>query len=116
MRNTVCVSLGLLAFLAFSTPTATFAQTYPSRPIRVILPGAAGGVLDIGIRKISDKLSQSLGQPVIVDNRPGANGFIAAEAAARAKPDGYTVFMAPVSTLCSNPALFAKLPYDPEKD
>jgi tripartite-type tricarboxylate transporter receptor subunit TctC len=115
-KGTAYVWLGLLAFFGLTNPTETIGQPYPSRPIRVIVPGAAGGVLDIGIRKISENLSQYLGQPVIVDNRPGANGFIAAEAAARAKPDGYTVFMAPVSTLCSNPALFTKLPYDPEKD
>jgi tripartite-type tricarboxylate transporter receptor subunit TctC len=92
------------------------AEDYPSRPIRIIVPSAAGGVLDINARRIADKFALLMGQPVIVENRPGANGFIAAEAAARAKPDGYTVFLAPVSTLCINPALYASLPYDPVKD
>ena len=92
------------------------AEEYPSRPIRIIVPAAAGGVLDINARKIADKFALLMGQPLIVDNRPGANGVIAAEAAARAKPDGYTVFLAPVSTLCINPALYASLPYDPVKD
>ena len=92
------------------------ADTYPSRPIRIIVPSAAGGVLDFSARRIVDKLNRSTGQPVIVDNRPGANGFIAAETAARAKPDGHTVFMAGSSQLAINPALFSKLPYDPSRD
>ncbi len=92
------------------------AQTYPSRPIRIIVPGAAGGVLDVVVRRLSDNLSRSLGQPVVVDNRPGANGFIGAEAAARAKPDGYTVLFVGVNVLCVNPALFQSLPYDPVRD
>jgi len=92
------------------------AETYPSRPIRIILPAAAGGVLDANARRLTDSLSRSLGQPVIVDNRPGANGFIGAEAAAHAKPDGYTVFFAALNVLCVNPALFGKLPYDPVRD
>jgi tripartite-type tricarboxylate transporter receptor subunit TctC len=93
-----------------------FAQTYPSRPIRIIVPAAAGGVLDVVVRRLTDKLTRSLGQPIVVDNRPGANGFIGAEAAARAKPDGYTVLFAGVNVLCVNPALFQKLPYDSVRD
>jgi tripartite-type tricarboxylate transporter receptor subunit TctC len=92
------------------------AEDYPSHPIRIIVPTAAGGVLDIAARKIMDKLSKSMGQPVIVDNRPGANGFIAAEAAAKAKPDGYTVFLGATTHLCINPSLFSSLPYHPVRD
>lgn len=92
------------------------AESYPSHSVRIVIPGAAGGVLDIGVRKIADKLSKSLGQPVIVDNKPGANGFIAAEAAAKSKPDGYTIFVGASSQLCANPSLFKKLPYDPIRD
>ena len=92
------------------------AQAYPSRPIRIIVPAAAGGVQDVIARRLTDKLTRSLGQPVVVDNRPGANGFIGAEAAARAKPDGYTVLFAAVNVLCINPALFQSLPYDPVRD
>jgi len=101
--------------LGFVVPSG-IAQSYPSRPIRIIVPAAAGGVLDVGARRISDRLARSLGQPIIVDNRPGANGFIGAEAAARAKPDRYTVFYATSSILCINPALFPQLPYDPVRD
>ena len=92
------------------------AETYPSQPIRIIVPAAAGGVLDVVVRRLTDKLSRSLGQPIVVDNRPGANGLIGADAAARAKPDGYTVFFAAVNVLCANPALYSKLPYDPVRD
>ena len=105
----------------FTVPLLWFSQqalaeAYPSRPIRIILPAAAGGVLDVGVRRLTDTLSRSLGQPVIVDNRPGANGFIGADAAAHSKPDGYTVFLAALNVLCVNPVLFAKLPYDPVRD
>ena len=105
----------------FTVPLLWFSQqalaeAYPSRPIRIILPAAAGGVLDVGVRRLTDTLSRSLGQPVIVDNRPGANSFIGADAAAHSKPDGYTVFLAALNVLCVNPALFAKLPYDPVRD
>ncbi len=96
--------------------TGARADDYPSQPVRIVVPGAAGGVLDIAVRKISDKLSRSLGQPVIVDNRPGANGFIAAEAVAKAKPDGYTVLLAAVSHLCTNQSLFSNMPYHPVRD
>ena len=92
------------------------AEPYPSQPIRIIVPAAAGGVLDVLIRRLTDKLSRSLGQPIVVDNRPGANGLIGADAAARAKPDGYTVFFAAANVLCVNPALYSKLPYDPVRD
>ena len=92
------------------------AETYPSQPIRIIVPAAAGGVLDVLIRRLTDRLSRSLGQPIVVDNRPGANGLIGADAAARAKPDGYTVFFAAANVLCVNPALYSKLPYDPVRD
>jgi tripartite-type tricarboxylate transporter receptor subunit TctC len=92
------------------------AETYPSQPIRIIVPAAAGGVLDVIVRRLTDKLSHSMGQPFVVDNRPGANGLIGADAAARAKPDGYTVFFAAVNVLCVNPALYSKLPYDTVRD
>ena len=92
------------------------ADTYPSRPVRIIVPSAAGGVQDIHARKMADQLSRSLGQSFIVDNRPGALGIIAAELAAKAKPDGYTLLLGNSSTLCINPALHNALPYDPVKD
>jgi tripartite-type tricarboxylate transporter receptor subunit TctC len=110
-------ALLILPLMLWVSPAATvLAQSYPSHPIRIILPGAAGSLLDVFARRLTDSLSRSLGQPVIVDNRPGANGFIGAEAVARAKPDGYTVLYAAVNVLCINPALFPTLPYDPVRD
>ncbi len=96
--------------------TVAFGETYPSRPLRLIVPGAAGSQTDINVRLVAEALSGNLAQPVVVDNRPGASGIIATELAARAKPDGYTILFGNVSTLCINPAIFAKLPYDSIKD
>jgi tripartite-type tricarboxylate transporter receptor subunit TctC len=101
-------------------PRAARAQApgtdWPNQPIRFIVPFPAGSGTDLGARLIAEKLSQAVGQPVVVDNRPGADGSIAAEAVAHAKPDGYTVFVTSNSTHASNPALRRKLPYDPVAD
>lgn len=92
-----------------------FAQNYPSRPIRMIVPFAAGGGTDVVARVIAPKLTQQLGQNVIIDNRTGASGNVGSEIAARAAPDGYTVIMGNVSSHAINASVF-KLPYDPVKD
>ena len=89
---------------------------WPKGPIRFIVPFPAGSGTDLNARMIGERLSQVLGQPVVVENRPGADGSIAAEAAARSKPDGQTVFITSNSTHASNPALRKKLPYDPIRD
>ena len=94
----------------------TLAQTYPTKPVRIVVPQAPGAQSDIFTRMLGQKMSESLGQPVISDPRPGAGGAIGAEIAARAAPDGYTLLMATNSTHSANPALYAKLPYDPVKD
>ena len=91
-------------------------ETYPTRPVRIIVPAAAGSALDVNARKVADKLSQALGQPVIVDNKPGANGIIGTDLAAKAKPDGYTLLMGSTSTLTINPSLYPSLPYRPLDD
>ena len=101
-------------FLVFAQ--ASFAQTYPSRSITLIVPFAPGGPADFLGRLIGQKLAESLGQQVIVDNRPGANTIIGAQAVAKAKPDGYTLLMAIDGTLVMNPFLYSKLAYDPFKD
>jgi tripartite-type tricarboxylate transporter receptor subunit TctC len=88
------------------------AQGYPNKPIRLIVPYPAGGTTDILAREIGQKLAESLKQPVVVDNRPGANGNIGAQAVATAAPDGYTLLMAPAGTLTSNPHLYATMPFD----
>jgi tripartite-type tricarboxylate transporter receptor subunit TctC len=92
------------------------AQAYPSKPIRIICSFPVGGIADIYGRIIAGKLQESWGQPVIVDNRAGAGGVIAAEAGAKAAPDGYTLVIGSIGTHAVNPTLFSKLPYDPIKD
>jgi tripartite-type tricarboxylate transporter receptor subunit TctC len=90
--------------------------SYPSRPIRMIVPFPAGGPSDIVARVIGQKMSEDWGQPVVIDNRPGANTLIGAQAAAKAAPDGYTLFMAIDSTLVMNQHFYKSLPYDPLDD
>ncbi|WP_439598351.1 Bug family tripartite tricarboxylate transporter substrate binding protein [Falsiroseomonas sp.] len=88
----------------------------PSRPIRLILPFAPGGLTDILARAVADRLSPVFGQPVVVENRAGAGGNLAAEAVARATPDGHTLLVATQGIIAINKALFARLPYDPDED
>ncbi len=92
------------------------AQSFPTKPLRVIVPYPAGGPADTVARLFGQRLAASLGQPVVVDDRGGAGGLIAAELAARATPDGHTLFLGAIQTHAINPALYAKLPYDPIKD
>jgi len=92
------------------------AQGFPSRPVRVIVPFTAGSAIDVNARVIGQKLSDTWGQPVITDNRPGANTIIGTEVAAKSPADGYTLALANDATLAMNPALYPRLPYDPLKD
>lgn len=114
-RRDVLQVLGTCA-IVFATTGAFAQESFPSKPIRIIVPWPAGGVTDIGARIISDKLAEGLGKPVIVDNRPGANGFIGTQAAASAEPDGHTLLLATATTHAVAPALYRKLPYDPLKN
>ena len=96
---------------------AAFAQaTYPSRPVRVVVPFPAGGTTDILARAAAQKLSETWGQQAIVDNRPGAGGNIGSELVAKSPPDGYTLLMGTVGTHAINPSLYPKMPYDHVKD
>lgn len=105
-----------VAALAFIAPLAAFAQAgYPNKPIKVIVPFAAGSTTDIIARAITDKMSQSLGQQLVVENRAGASGTIGQAAVAQAAPDGYTIMIHSSSHTVS-PHTFAKLPFDTEKD
>lgn len=106
---------GAVSALAL-TPALSVASTYPERPITIVVPNAPGGPTDAIARSIGQKLSIRLGQPVVIDNRGGAGGTIGAETVARAKPDGYTLFLATTGTLAINPALYDKLRYDAAKD
>ncbi len=107
-----CAAMTLLA----GSATIAAAQQYPDRPIRLIAPFAAGGPSDIMARLVSQKLNESLGQPVVVDNRGGAGGSVGCEIAAKAAPDGYTLLLGSSGNLSVNPSLYAKLPYDPVRD
>ena len=101
---------------ALVAPQANTAKPYPAKPIRIIVPFPAGSGTDNGARVLGNWLAAKTGQPVIVDNRPGASGFIAAQAAAAAEPDGHTVLVTTNTTHAANPAMFKKLPYDPVND
>ncbi|AMN43548.1 Bug family tripartite tricarboxylate transporter substrate binding protein [Rhodoplanes sp. Z2-YC6860] len=106
------LSLGI--FLALTAPSP--AQNYPNRPITMIVPFAPGGPADVLGRLVGQKMSEDLGQQVIIDNRSGANTIVGAQFAARAQPDGYTILLAIDGTLVMNPFLYTKLAYDPFKD
>ena len=97
-------------------PTAAAQSPYPSKPIRFVVPYPAGGPLDTIARLLSQKVSESVKQPVIVDNKPGAGGNIGADLVAKAAPDGYTILMGAVATHAINPALYASIPFDPVRD
>ncbi|TAK40018.1 MAG: tripartite tricarboxylate transporter substrate binding protein [Betaproteobacteria bacterium] len=92
------------------------AQAWPAKPIRLIAPYAAGGPIDISARLLAPKLQQALGQPVLVENRPGAGGNIGADFVAKSAPDGYTLVIGAIATHAINPWLFAAMPYDPIRD
>ena len=106
----------MMLISAALAPSDAAAQSYPSRPIRLIVPFTPGGTTDILARTVGQKMTEALGAQVIIDNRPGAAGSIGAEIAAKAKPDGYTLLMGHIGTLAVNPALYARLPYDPIRD
>jgi len=93
-----------------------WAQGYPAKPIRIIVPLAAGGGTDVVARVIAEKLGERLGQNVLVDNRPGAEGLIGVDAAAKSPPDGYTIVLGSSTTMAAIASLYAKLPFDPVKD
>ena len=110
------VRLCSTALLLACAVVPAFAQPYPAKPIRVIVPYPAGGGTDTAARLIAQKLSESFGRSVLVDNRPGANGITGTEAMAKAAPDGYTLGMATPGPVTIGKTLYANLPYDPERD
>ncbi len=113
--NRIVQRAALFVLLALSAAAAA-AQPYPSKPIRLVVPFPAGGTTDILAREVGQRLSLSLGQPVVIDNRPGAAGNIGSELVAKSAPDGYTLLMATVGTHAINPNLYARIPYDHVKD
>src|SRR5215470_8540674 len=113
MFRTMTRVVTALLFLAFVQVAS--AQTYPTRSIQLIVPFAPGGPADLLARLIAQKAGEDLGQTIVVENRAGANTIIAAQAVAKAAPDGYTLLMGIDGTLVMNPFLYEKLPYDPFK-
>jgi len=117
IRRRIPVLFSVLAAMGLLYGTAVRAQdNFPSKPIRIIVPVVPGGASDMLARLVGQKISESFGQPVIVENRPGAAGIVGASAGAKAAPDGYTLTLASAGFMAVNPSLYANLPYDPVKD
>jgi tripartite-type tricarboxylate transporter receptor subunit TctC len=116
MKRSIGCVVGILisALIAVSNPA--LAQTWPGKPMRIVIAQAPGSATDVISRVVGNQLSEALGQPIVIDARPGAGGVLGTEVAARSAPDGYTLFMANNSTHGSNPAVYAKLPYDAVRD
>jgi len=105
----------VIALVVFCAAPAQ-AQPYPGKPIHILVPYAPGGITDIAARIVGAKLTETWGQQVVVENKPGGNGFIAMTAGAKAAPDGYTLVMVTVGDVAINPAMFKEMPYDVERD
>src|SRR5262245_16719624 len=105
-----------IAMLALLVAAPAWAQTYPNQPSRILIAQAPGSATDVISRVVGNRLSEALGQPIVIEARPGAGGVVGTAEAARQAPDGYTLFMANNSTHGSNPAVYAKLPYDAVND
>ena len=103
-------------FISFLLSASVFAQAYPSKPIRYIVPFPPGGSSDLIARAIAPKMSERLGQPIVVENRPGAGGMLGVDVVAKAEPDGYIIGLAAAGALSSNIHLYPKMPFHPEKD
>ena len=107
---------GLGAAVLLASAAAAYAQSFPAKPVRVIVPFPAGGGLDITARAFGQKLGDYWGQTVVIENRPGASGMIGAEAVVRSPKDGYILLICSPAEIALNPALYAKMNYDPFKD
>ncbi len=116
MFRIIRVSIVCIFVFAFVSPYLVIAQNYPIKSIRIVVPFSAGGFSDLYARIIASKLQESGGQPVIVENRPGAGGNIGTEIVARSAGDGYNLLMGGIGTHAINPAVYRKLPYDPFRD
>ena len=106
----------LLAAAFFAVAGSAFAQAYPSKPVKIIVPFAAGSATDIIARVVGEQLGKALGQPFVVENKPGAGGIVGTEQAKSAPPDGYTLVAAGSGPFGINPGVYSKLPYDPLRD
>src|SRR5438876_8736145 len=108
--------IAIVALLAVAMGASALAQTFPAKPVRIVVAFPAGGGVDIVARLLAPKLAEAWGQQVIVDNRAGASGVIGTEFAARSAPDGHTLFLGTLGNLAVNQHLIAKMPVDPLRD
>jgi tripartite-type tricarboxylate transporter receptor subunit TctC len=115
-RSKALLGLLTIALSALAAPSGQAQNSYPTKPIRLIVGYAAGGGTDLIARVIAGRMSEGLGQPVVIENKPGAQSIIAAQYVAKAAPDGYTLLLGPSGPMSMNPALYAKLPYSPMQD
>ena len=117
MRTKRLDSVVLFAAALLATPAA-FAQApaYPTKPVRLVVPFSPGGASDLTARTLAQKMGDSMGQSIVVENRPGANGVLGIDSVAKSQPDGYTILLTDRGSLTVNPSLYTKLPYDPVKD
>ena len=115
MKNCIAALAAGIASLALCAGHVS-AQAFPNKPVRLVVPYGAGGAPDVSSRMIGQKMSETLGQQVVIDNKPGAGGIIAAELVAKSPADGYALFVADTGHFAINPALYPKLPYDPLRD
>src|SRR5215470_9653849 len=113
----VCAAMGFAAFTpSYGQPRQAPGLDWPARPVRLLVPFGPGSTPDIVARVIADRLQQRLGQPFVVEDKPGASGNLGTDAVAKAEPDGYTLGISIAGPLAINALLFSKLPYDPAKD
>jgi len=110
------IKVFVLLLAAMSSAAGALAQTYPAKPIRLVVPFSPGGAADLTARTLGQKMSEQLGQPIVIDNKPGANGVLGIDAVAKSAPDGYTILLTDRGSLAVNPSLYTKLPYDSLKD
>ncbi|WP_235035548.1 tripartite tricarboxylate transporter substrate binding protein [Roseomonas sp. 18066] len=116
-RRRLMAGAGLMAASGLLAPAISRAQpAWPSRPVRMVVPFPGGGATDVTARVVCERLSALLGQPVVVDNRPGAGGILGSDMVAKAEPDGHTLLTCTIGTASINQFLYSKLPYDPAKD
>ena len=116
MKKTTGVSRLAAALVLSCAATALFAQSYPTRPIRMVIPWPAGGITDVIARGVNVPLAEALGQPIVIDNRPGAGGTLGAAIVAKAGADGHTLLMHDIASHCIAASLYPRLPYDTLKD
>ena len=107
---------GMVAALVVAAPIALQAQDHPNKPVRVVVPLSPGGSTDAVVRMLVPKLAEALGQPVVIENRPGAGGNLGADVVAKSAPDGYTLLIGTSTSHGVNPSLYANMPYDAARD